>query len=79
MEEEGVGGGGGLRVGVGGQLRPGSSGEADTRSLPSILPRRDGKNLIIQLLKISLLAELHLHEGGRKGWGGVGGSSGETT
>lgn len=57
----------------------GSSGEANTRSLPSILPRRDGKNLIIQLLKISLLAELHLHEGGRKGWGGVGGSSGETT
>lgn len=26
-----------------------------------ILPQKGGKNLIIELLKISLLAELHLH------------------
>lgn len=32
-----------------------------TLSASAVLPRREGKNLIIELLKISLLAETHLH------------------
>lgn len=58
-------GGGGLGV----STDQGFSREAETRieafplslSAPVVLPRRDGKNLIIELLKISLLAEVHLH------------------
>lgn len=32
-----------------------------TLSASAVLPRREGKNLIIELLKISLLSQAHLH------------------
>lgn len=67
---EGVGGGrwgGGVRAC---QRRPRllQRSQDTNRSLPAlslsasvVLPQREGKNLIIELLKISLLAEAHLH------------------
>lgn len=67
-------GGGGIRGaqgagGLGVSTDRDFSREAETRievfplslSASVVLPRRDGKNLIIELLKISLLAEVHLH------------------
>lgn len=56
-------GGGGVSSDRASQEKSGNVKKSPRRSLSAsdVPPRRKGKNLIIKLLKISLLAEVHLH------------------
>lgn len=57
-EEQGAGAGGGAKTEASPE-KPRHQSRSSSSSV--ILPQKERKNLIIELLKISLLAELHLH------------------